>query len=142
MRLVVCRNPLLAGERARKRQDLLAATEADLARVAKAVTRQRKPQLGADQIGLAAGAVLNRHKMAKHFTLTITDDHFAFFRNQASIEAESQLDGIYVIHQSGRGRPRGARGGALIQRPQPSGARVQIAEDGRSGNPSNPPSPA
>ncbi len=94
---VVCRNPLLAGERARKRQDLLAATEADLARVAKAVTRQRKPLLGADQIGLAAGAVLNRHKMAKHFTLTITEDHFAFVRNQASIEAESQLDGIYVI---------------------------------------------
>ena len=96
-RLVVCRNPLLAGERARKRQDLLAATEADLARVAKAVTRQRKPLLGADQIGLAAGAVLNRHKMAKHFTLTITEDHFAFVRNQASIEAGSQLDGIYVI---------------------------------------------
>jgi hypothetical protein len=94
---VVCRNPLLVGERARKRQDLLAATEADLARVAKAVTRQRKPLLGADQIGLAAGAVLNRHKMAKHFTLTITEDHFAFVRNQASIEAESQLDGIYVI---------------------------------------------
>ncbi|HET7882864.1 MAG TPA: IS1634 family transposase [Acetobacteraceae bacterium] len=96
-RLVVCRNPLLAGERARKRQDLLAATEADLARVANAVTRQRRPLRGADQIGLAAGAVLNRHKMAKHFTLTITEGHFAFARNQASIDAESQLDGIYVI---------------------------------------------
>jgi len=96
-RLVVCRNPLLAGERGRKRQDLLAATEADLGRVAKAVTRQRRPLRGADQIGLAAGAVINRHRMAKHFTLTIAEDHFAFARDQASIEAESQLDGIYVI---------------------------------------------
>lgn len=96
-RLVVCRNPLLAGERARKRQDLLAATETELSKVAKAVTRQRKPLRGADQIGLAAGAVLNRYKMAKHFTLTITDDHFAFARNAETIDAESKLDGIYVI---------------------------------------------
>ena len=103
---MVCRNPLLAGERARKRQDLLAATEADLTRVAKAVSRKRQPLRGAGRIGLAAGAVLHRYKacpraldpgVAKHFTLTITDDHFAFARDTAEIEAESRLDGVYVI---------------------------------------------
>jgi len=96
-RLVVCRNPLLANERARKRQDLLAATETELSKVANAVTRRSRPLRGAAQIGLAAGAVLNRYKMAKHFSLTITDDHFAFARNAEAIDAESQLDGIYVI---------------------------------------------
>lgn len=96
-RLVVCRNPLLAAERGRKRADLLAATEADLRKVAKAISRQNKPLRGADQIGLAAGAVLNRHKVAKHFTLTITDDTFAFARNSDAIEAEARLDGCYVI---------------------------------------------
>lgn len=96
-RLVVCRNPLLAAERARKRQDLLAATEADLRKVAKAVSRTRKPLRGADQIGLAAGVVLNRHKVAKHFALTITDDTFAFAHNTDAIEAEGKLDGFYVI---------------------------------------------
>jgi transposase len=96
-RLIVCRNPLLAAERARKRQDLLAATEADLLKVVKSVTRKRNPLRGADQIGLAAGAVLNRHKMAKHFTLTITDDHFSFAREVDSIDAEAKLDGFYVI---------------------------------------------
>lgn len=96
-RLVVCRNPLLAAERARKRRDLLAATEADLRKVAKAVSRKNKPLRGADQIGLAAGAVLNRHKVAKHFTLTIADDSFAFTRNTDAIEAEGRLDGFYVI---------------------------------------------
>ena len=91
-RLVVCRNPLLAAERARKRLDLLAATEADLRKVAKAVARKTKPVRGADKIGLAAGAVLNRHKVAKHFILTITDDAFGFERN-----TEGKLDGFYVI---------------------------------------------
>jgi len=96
-RLVVCRNPLLAAERTRKRLDLLAATEADLRKVAKAVSRKTKPLRGADQIGLAAGAVLNRHKVAKHFILTITDDTFTFARNTDAIEAEGKLDGFYVI---------------------------------------------
>lgn len=96
-RLVVCRNPLLAAERARKRQELLAATEAQLAKIAQAVARKRNPLRGADQIGLAAGAVFNRYRVAKHFALTITDDHFAFTRNMDTIEAESQLDGVYVI---------------------------------------------
>ena len=96
-RLVVCRNPWLAAERARKRLELLAATEADLRKVAKAVARKTKPVRGADKIGLAAGAVLNRHKVAKHFTLTITDDAFGFARNTEAIEAEGKLDGFYVI---------------------------------------------
>ena len=96
-RLVVCRNPWLAAERARKRLDLLAATEADLRKVAKAVARKTKPVRGADKIGLAAGAVLNRHKVAKHFILTITDDAFGFERNTEAIEAEGKLDGFYVI---------------------------------------------
>jgi hypothetical protein len=94
---VVCRNPSLAAERTRKRQELLAATEADLRKVANAVSRKSKPLRGADQIGLAAGAVLNRHKVAKHFTLTITADQFAFTRNTEAIETESKLDGFYVI---------------------------------------------
>ena len=96
-RLVVCRNPWLAAERARKRLDLLAATEADLRKVAKAVTRKTKPVRGADKIGLAAGAVLNRHKVAKHFILTIADDTFGFERNVEAIQAEGKLDGFYVI---------------------------------------------
>ncbi len=96
-RLVVCRNPWLAAERARKRLDLLAATEADLRKVVKAVARKTKPLRGADRIGLAAGAVLNRHKVAKHFILTITDDTFGFQRNTEAIEAEGKLDGCYVI---------------------------------------------
>jgi Transposase DDE domain len=96
-RLVVCRNPLLATERAYKRQALLAATETELAKIAKAVARKRKPLRGADQIGLAVGAVFNRYKVAKHFTLAITDDQFDFTRNAESIEAESKLDGIYAL---------------------------------------------
>jgi hypothetical protein len=96
-RLVVCRNPLLAAERARKRADLLAATEADLTKVARAVARKQKPLRGADQIGLAAGAVLDRHKVAKHFTLSITEEHFSFARKAEAIDAESRLDGFYVI---------------------------------------------
>src|SRR5205085_2319840 len=96
-RLVVCRNPLLAAERARKRLDLLTATEADLRKLAKAVERKTKPLRGAGRIGLAVGAVLNRHKVAKHFTLTITDDTVAFVRNTDAIEAGSRLDGCYVI---------------------------------------------
>ena len=96
-RLIVCRNPELARERARKREDLLQATERDLAGVAKAVARARKPLRGQAGIALAAGAVLNRHKMAKHIVLTITDETFAFARNTAGIAAEAALDGFYVV---------------------------------------------
>ena len=96
-RLVVCRNPDLARERARKREDLLQATERNLARVAQAVARARKPLRGKDAIGLAVGKVLNRHKVAKHFDLAITDDAFRFARNTAAIAAEAALDGFYVV---------------------------------------------
>jgi hypothetical protein len=96
-RLIVCRNPDLARERARKRDDLLAATERDLAEVRRAVTRTRRPVRGADAIGLRAGAVLNRHKVGKPFDLTITDDRFSFERKHAGIADEAKLDGIYVI---------------------------------------------
>src|SRR4051795_1111118 len=96
-RLIVCRNPDLARERARKREDLLQATERDLAKVARAVTRERKPLRGREAIALAAGAVLNRHKVAKHFALTITDDAFRFSRKESAIAAEAALDGFYVV---------------------------------------------
>jgi transposase len=96
-RFVVCRNPLLAAERARKRQQLLAATEAEFARIAKAVARKRNPLRGADQIALAVGAVRDRYKVAKHFRIDIADDRFSFARDSQTIEAEGGLDGLYVI---------------------------------------------
>ena len=96
-RLIVCRNRDLAAERARKREALLAATETDLALIAAAVARRRKPLRGTDKIALRAGPVLARRKMAKHFGLTITDTSLAFTRNAASIAREAALDGIYVL---------------------------------------------
>ena len=96
-RLIVCRNPLLAVERRRKRDALLAATERDLTRIRQAVERRRKPLAGRTEIGLAVGAVLNKHKMAKHYELAITDDSLTWRRKDAAIAAEARLDGIYVI---------------------------------------------
>src|SRR6201998_4086379 len=99
-RLIVCRNRALAAERARKREDLLAATERDLARIAAAVTRKRQPLRGKAEIGLEIGAVLDKHKMAKHFALDITDTSFSFARKTEAIAAEAALDGIYVVRTS------------------------------------------
>jgi hypothetical protein len=99
-RLVVCRNPDLATERARKREDLLAVTERDLARIQAAVARKRAPLRGAAEIGLAAGAVINSHKMAKHFDLAITDTSFGFARKRDAIAAEAATDGLYVVRTS------------------------------------------
>jgi hypothetical protein len=96
-RLVVCKNPLLAAERTRKRGELLAATEKDLARLQTRVHRARRPLRGAAAIGKALGTVLGRRKMAKHFDTTITDDTFSFTRNLDAIAAEAALDGIYVV---------------------------------------------
>jgi len=96
-RLVVCKNPLLAEERARKRAELLALTEKDLARIAAQVQRAGRPLRGAAAIGQAVGAVLGRRHMAKHFQITIDDDAFSFAKNPLSIAAEAALDGIYVI---------------------------------------------
>ena len=94
-RLIACRNPALAGERARKREDLLAATEKLLAPIAARVAAGRLA--GAAAIGKKAGEVLNKYKMAKHFDVTITDDSLTVERRQAQIEEEARLDGIYVI---------------------------------------------
>ena len=97
-RLVVCRNPALAVERARKRDELLAATEAALAKL---VARVEAGSLrGAARIGLAVGRVVDRFKMAKHFELDIADDHFAVSRRTDAIAAEAALDGLYVLRTS------------------------------------------
>src|SRR4029077_1373007 len=96
-RLVVCKNPLLAEERARKRAELLAATEKELARIAARVQRARSPLRGAAAIGQAVGAVLGRRHMAKHFQISIGDDTFSFAQNPLRIAAEAALDGIYVV---------------------------------------------
>ena len=94
-RLIACRNPVLAAERARKRQDLLQATEDDLGKIAARAAAGRLKDPGA--IGLRAGRVLNKRKMAKHFTLDIAGGRISWQRNQASIDAEAATDGIYVI---------------------------------------------
>jgi hypothetical protein len=94
-RLVACRNPALAAERARKRLALLAATDTELAKIVNAVAAGRLA--GAGKIGIRVGKVVGRYKMAKHYLLDITDDRFAFTRNQDQITAEAALDGIYVI---------------------------------------------
>src|SRR5213082_1031883 len=96
-RLGVCKNPLLAEDRTRKRTELLAATEKELARIAALVQRARSPLHGAAAIGQAVGAVLGRRHMAKHFQISITDDAFSFAQNPLSIAAEAALDGIYVV---------------------------------------------
>jgi len=96
-RLIVCRNPLMAAERKRKRDELLAATERDLSRVRQAVQRRRAPLRGEAEIGLAVGAVLNKHKMAKHFEIAIADASLVYRRTDDTIAAEARLDGLYVI---------------------------------------------
>jgi len=99
-RLIVCRNHDLATERARKREDLLAATERDLARIEAQVRRRSAALRDAAKIGLAVGAVLNKRKMAKHFVVTIRDGDLSWQRRLDQIEAAARLDGIYVIRTS------------------------------------------
>jgi hypothetical protein len=99
-RLVVCRNPALAAERARKREDLLAASEKDLAKIQAATTRARNPLRGEAAIALKVGAVLGRRKVAKHFRLTITEETLSFVRDAAVIAREKDLDGFYVLRTS------------------------------------------
>jgi hypothetical protein len=99
-RLVVCRNPDLAAERARKREELLVATETELGRIKIAVERKRNPLRGTAEIALAVGAVLNTYKMKKHFDLTITNDAFSFARRSAEIAGEVATDGLYVVRTS------------------------------------------
>jgi transposase len=99
-RLVCCHNPVLAEQRARKRQELLAATEKELAPIAAATGRANRPLRGRDKIALRVGKVINHYKMAKHFTIEITEDSFTFTRNHDAIAAEAALDGIYVLRTS------------------------------------------
>jgi len=99
-RLVACMNPFLEADRARKRESLLAATEADLEKIAAACARARRPLHGQDKIAVRVDRVLNRRKVAKHFTVDIGDDHLGYARNQDSIAAEAALDGIYVLRTS------------------------------------------
>jgi hypothetical protein len=97
-RLIVCRNPLVAAERARKREELLQATERGLREIAERV--ERGTLHGADRIGLAVGPAVKRYRMKKHFELAITDAGFAFERKAEQIAAEAALDGIYVLRTS------------------------------------------
>jgi len=99
-RLVVCRNPALAEERARKRLELLAATEAELAKIAAAAQRTRNPLRGEQAIALRVGRVIERFHMAKHIALTITDTGLSWTRKDEAIAAEAALDGLYVIRTS------------------------------------------
>jgi hypothetical protein len=96
-RLIVCKNPLLAQERTRKRRELLEATKHELECIRVAVARPSRPLRGQDRIGVRVGKVLGRFKMGKHFKFTITDDSFGFERDEAAIAAEAALDGIYVV---------------------------------------------
>jgi Transposase DDE domain len=97
-RLIACRNPALAAQRARKREDLLATTEKLLAPIQTAVSEGRLA--GADAIGLKVGRVLNRYQMAKHLQVAITDTSLAITRRQSQIDTEAALDGIYVLRTS------------------------------------------
>lgn len=99
-RLIVCRNPLLAQERGRKRQELLAATEKLLEAVGTATQRAKRPLKGKDKIGVRVGKVLNRYKVGKHFITQIEDQGFTYRRDQEKIDKEAALDGIYIIRTS------------------------------------------
>ena len=96
-RLIVCRNPLLAEERARNRQQLLQATEVQLEKIVQATRRPKRRFKGKDRIALRGGKVLNRYKVGKHFVLDIGEESFSYQRQQERIEQEAALDGIYVI---------------------------------------------
>ena len=99
-RLMACFNPLLAEKRRQKRERLLAATEANLTKLARGVALRTKAPLSAAQIGVKVGRVVGRHKMAKHIRLTICDGIFTWSRDEESIRQEGLLDGIYVVRTS------------------------------------------
>ena len=99
-RLVGCWNPLPAEERARKREELLAATEAALERIAREAARRTRTPLDAARIGQKVGRVINRHKMAKHFRWEVRGGRLFHTRDHARIEAEARLDGLYVLRTS------------------------------------------
>lgn len=99
-RLIACRNPILAEERAQKREELLQATEKELNKIVEATRREKRRLSGKDRIGVRVGKVLNKHKVGKHFKLTITEDGFSYERKEEKIAMEAALDGVYVIRTS------------------------------------------
>lgn len=99
-RFIACRNPLLAAERKRKREELLQCTEQKLQGIADATRRPKRKLKGKDKIGLRVGRVIQQYKMQKHFTLDIQEDAFSFTRDQAGIDTEAAVDGIYVVRTS------------------------------------------
>ena len=99
-RLIVCRNTALAEQRARKRKELLQATEALLEPIRLATQRKTNPLRGEKEIGLRVGKVIGQHKMAKHFDLTIAETSFTYTRNEERIREEAALDGLYVVRSS------------------------------------------
>ena len=99
-RLIACYNRQLAAQTAHRREALLSATEAELNKVVVATSRSKQRLAGKAEIGLRAGQVLNRFKVAKHFELSITDTHLSYQRQSHTIEADAQLDGLYVIRTS------------------------------------------
>ena len=123
-RLVVCKNPLLAAERQRKRDELLALTETDLSKIRAQVMREKNPLRGAAEIGKAVGVVLGKRKMAKHFELTITDTTFGFTRKAEAIADEARFDGFYMLRT---GLPAAQIDPAAIVRTYKSLAQVERA---------------
>ena len=99
-RLVVCRNPLLAQERSRKREDLLQATETALEKVRAATLREQRPLKGERAIAVRVARIVGKYRMAKHFLCVVTDHSFSYSRNQTRIDREKALDGFYVIRTS------------------------------------------
>ena len=99
-RLIVCRNPLLAEQRQRKRLELLAATEEKLDPIVRATQRAKDPLRGAAQIGMRVGKVINQHKVAKHFITAIAEDSFTVQRDLQKIAAEEELDGLYIVRSN------------------------------------------
>jgi hypothetical protein len=99
-RLIACRNPLLAEDRARTRRELLDAADTKLAKLQRRVERKRQPLRGADAIGVEVGKILGASKVAKHYRYQISDERFTYQRDRAAIDAEAALDGIYVIRSS------------------------------------------
>ena len=96
----MCRNPILAEQRWRKRQELLAATEKDRLPIVRATQRTKEPLCGAAEIGVRVGKVINGHKVGKHFITTITDESFSFARDLEQIAAEAELDGLYIVRSN------------------------------------------
>jgi len=99
-RLIVCKNPFLACERTRKREELLQATENELNKIVEATQRVKRRLKGSDKIGIRVGKVMGKFKMAKNFRIKITDDSFQYERDTARIAQEAALDGIYIIRTS------------------------------------------